>query len=325
MSYDSTQEPHEFIADDRSAAVAKASKFYDVDEADLSVAELATGEVHGLGGRIAIVAFPKGMSRSERPQSDSRERAPRERGGRDRDRDRGGRERGGRERGGRDRDRGDRGGRDRERGGRDRDRDRDRGGRGGQREERAAAPEEASFREEPSGPSVGEVKGELGEIGAFVCGVIERMELGPFEISESRDGELLVFEIHGEAAPRLSGPDGRAVDALQLLANQAAGRVEETPPRVVLDVEGDADAREDRLNKLAQRVARRARETGRSARLDPMNGRDRRIIHLALRDEEDVATMSTGEGPYRQVVVVPSDAPEYEEAREESEKAQRSD
>jgi spoIIIJ-associated protein len=177
--------------------------------------------------------------------------------------------------------------------------------------------------EEPSGPSVADVTGELGEIGAFVRGVVEHMELGPFTISESRDGELLVFQIGGEAAPRLSGPDGRAVDALQLLINQAAGRIEEEAPRVVLDVEGDADAR--RLHKLALRVARRARESGRSARLDPMNGKDRRIVHIALRDEDGVATMSTGEGPYRQVVVVPEGAPEYEDALREAEKAQGAD
>jgi spoIIIJ-associated protein len=170
-------------------------------------------------------------------------------------------------------------------------------------------------------PSVGTLQGEVGEVGRFVCGVLERMELGPFEISESSEEGLLALELRGSAAPRLSGSDGRAVDALQLLANQAAGQLSDEPPRVVLDVEGDADAREGRLSKLAERVARRARESGRTVRLDPMNGRDRRLIHLALRDEEDVATMSTGEGRYRQVVVVPSGAPEYEEAVRESEAA----
>jgi spoIIIJ-associated protein len=147
------------------------------------------------------------------------------------------------------------------------------------------------------------------------------MDLGPFEISESGEGGLLVLQVSGSAAPGLAGSDGRAVDALQLLANQAAGRVSEQPPRVVLDVEGDAEARESRLTKLAQRLARRARETGRVVRLDPMNGKDRRIIHLALRDENDVATMSIGQGRYRQVVVVPEGAPEFEEARSESEAA----
>jgi spoIIIJ-associated protein len=175
--------------------------------------------------------------------------------------------------------------------------------------------------EEPIEPSVGTISGTVGEEGAFVCGVIERMGLGPFEISESGEGGLLVLQVRGAAAPSLAGSDGRAVDALQLLANQAAGRLSEEPPRVVLDVEGDAEARESRLTKLAQRVARRALETGRVVRLDPMNGKDRRIIHLALRDEEDVATMSTGQGRYRQVVVVPEGAPEFEEAQSESEAA----
>jgi spoIIIJ-associated protein len=165
------------------------------------------------------------------------------------------------------------------------------------------------------------LSGTVGDVGAFVCGVIERMDLGPFEIGESGEGGLLVLQVGGAAAPGLAGSDGRAVDALQLLANQAAGRLSEDPPRVVLDVEGDVEARESRLTKLAQRVARRAQETGRVVRLDPMNGKDRRIIHLALRDEEDVATMSSGEGRYRQVVVVPEGAPEFEEARRESEAA----
>jgi predicted RNA-binding protein Jag len=310
MAYDATQEPHEFIADDRSAAVAKACQFYGVEEAELAITELQPGEVHGLGARSVVVALPRELV--------GRVRSGGEREARDRDRgDRGGRERGGRERGGRER--GGRG-RDRERGGRERG-GRERGR--GRREARDAEPEREAVDEEPVGPSVGEVEGELGEVGAFVCGVIERMELGPFTISESREGDLLAVQVSGAAAPRVSGPDGRAVDALQLLANQAAGRIEDEPPRVVLDVEGDSDAREERLEKLAQRVARRARESGRAVRLDPMNGRDRRIIHLALREEDDVATMSTGEGPYRQVVVVPEGAPEFEEARRESEKAAR--
>jgi predicted RNA-binding protein Jag len=53
--------------------------------------------------------------------------------------------------------------------------------------------------------------------------------------------------------------------------------------------------------------------------LDPMSPRDRRSIHVGLRDAEGVATLSVGEGRYRQVLVVPEGAPEYEEARSSSE------
>jgi spoIIIJ-associated protein len=162
------------------------------------------------------------------------------------------------------------------------------------------------------------LEGEVGEIGRFVAGALERMDLGPFGLSQTTEEGLVVLSIRGAAAPNLAGEDGRTVDALQLLANQAAARLEEEPPRVVLDVEGDAEAREDRLTRLAERVAKRARDMGRTVRLDPMNGRDRRQIHLALRDNPEVATMSTGEGRYRQVLVVPKGAPEYEQARREA-------
>jgi spoIIIJ-associated protein len=95
-------------------------------------------------------------------------------------------------------------------------------------------------------------------------------------------------------------------------------RIDEEPDRVVLDVEGDLDEREARLGELAERAARRARETGRAIALDPMSPRDRRAIHLALRDAQGIATMSVGESRYRQVVVVPEGAPEYQQALQEA-------
>jgi spoIIIJ-associated protein len=178
---------------------------------------------------------------------------------------------------------------------------------------------------EPAAPSVGTARGEIGEVGRFLLGLIERMDRGPFEITEISEGEMVVFEVRGPAGQALAQGSGRAVDALQLIANQAAARFDENHPRVVVDVEGDAEAREGFLSALALRVAQRARETGRAVALDPMNGRDRRLIHLALRDDEDIATMSRGEGRYRQVIVVPEGAPEYEEARQASSAAARAD
>ncbi len=144
------------------------------------------------------------------------------------------------------------------------------------------------------------------------------MKLGSFEISESSEGDFLIFQLTGPAAEALQGGDGRATDALQLVANQVSMRQSEDAPRIVVDVEGGGDEREQTLSRLADRAVKRARETGRSIALDPMNSRDRRAIHLAIRDEDDVATMSIGEGRYRQVLVVPEGAPEYDEAVEES-------
>ena len=166
--------------------------------------------------------------------------------------------------------------------------------------------------------SKGKAKGDLGSIGEFLLGAVERMKLGDFEISESSEGDFLIYQLSGPAADALQAGDGRATDALQLVANQVSMRQSEDAPRIVVDVEGGGDEREETLGRLAERAVKRARDTGRSIALDPMNSRDRRAIHISIREEEGVATMSIGEGRYRQVLVVPEGAPEYDEAVEES-------
>jgi spoIIIJ-associated protein len=306
MSYDAKSEPREFLGDDVADATAKACSYFGLDASALVVRPMA--EVSGLGGRALVVAQPI-EARGRAPQ---RGREPREReesrGGRDRG-DRGGRERGGRDRGGRGRDRdrgdrGDRGPRERGFGGRERERERE---------------EAVELEAEPTGPSIGTARGDLGAVGDYVKGLIERMGLGSFEIERIEQEGVEVFRVEGPAALGLTAGDGRTPDAIQLLANQVSARAGDDAPRVVVDVAGNHERREAFLFRVAERAAARARETGRTVALDPMGPRDRRSIHVALRDATDVATMSVGEGSYRQVMVVPEGAPEYEEARRTSE------
>ena len=300
--YDQRQEPNEFVADNVDDATSQAAEFFGVEAGELKVVVAADGEIFGAGGRTVIVAVPKDVAaRGPRPSSGD----DRERGG-DRDRGRGrGR--------GRDRDdRGDRG----DRGGRGRGR-RERGDRSNRADE---APREKLEQEPLSAvaDSKGTPKGEVGPIGEFLLGAVERMKLGSFEISESSEGDFLIYQLSGPAADALQSGDGRATDALQLVANQVSMRQSEDSPRIVVDVEGGGDEREQTLGRLADRAVKRAKETGRSIALDPMNGRDRRTIHIKIREEEGVATMSIGEGRYRQVLVVPEGAPEYDDAVSES-------
>lgn len=306
--YDQRQEPNEFVADNVDEATSQAAEFFGVEAGELKVVVAADGEIFGAGGRTVIVAVPKEVAaRGPRPSSGD----DRQRGG-DRDRDRGrGR--------GRDRDdRGDRG----DRGGRGRGR-RERGDRGdrGDRSNRAESAPREKIEQEPLSAvadSKGTPKGDIGPIGEFLLGAVERMKLGGFEISESSEGDFLIYQLSGPAADALQSGDGRATDALQLVANQVSMRQSEDSPRIVVDVEGGGDEREQTLGRLADRAVKRAKETGRSIALDPMNGRDRRTIHIKIREEEGVATMSIGEGRYRQVLVVPEGAPEYDDAVSES-------
>jgi spoIIIJ-associated protein len=309
--YERKGEAREFVADSREEAVADAARFFGMEEGELRLSDLNPNEIHGLAGRIVVVAAPEGSPKVSAGGGD----------------DGGGRgERGGRsERGGRE------GGREGGRGGRERGGRSERGGREGGRGERESAPSEAgaapsgSATPEEIAASKGTAKGEIGDVGQFLLGAVERMALGAFEIAESSDGDYVIYQLSGPAAEALGAGDGRGVDALQLLANQAAMKDNDDAPRVIVDAEGSSEKRESFLARLAERAASRAKETERSVALDPMNPKDRRIIHVALRDSDGVATMSQGSGQYRQVVVVPEGAPEYEDAKKAADEANSGD
>jgi spoIIIJ-associated protein len=291
--YDMKSEAKEFLGETAADARAKAVRFFGIDESEITFREMPSSGVSGIGARVLVVAQPTEMVGKVGKAGGSERSADRERPGRERERGPG-RERTGRGRGDREpraaRAEGNRGARP------------------------APAERNREPRPAPAEPSVGTASGDLGPVGEFILGVVERMDLGPFEVTESEEGRFVVYQLAGAAAEELTAADGRATEAIQLLANQAAGRLSDDPKRVVVDVEGDRERREHFLGRMAERAARRARDTGRSVALDPMNARDRRGIHMALREMEGVATMSVGEGRYRQVVVVPEGADEYEEA-----------
>ena len=317
--YDPMSEAHEFIGHDRAEALSKATAFFGVTANELAVREVDTTLASGLGTRIAVVAYLKSAGPPSGGGDGGRE-PRRARGDREPRGDYGPREGRGESRGrGGDRDRGGRG----DRGGRERG---GRGGRGRERSEdgpRAAAPPAAEAA--PSGPSKGTATTPLGEIGQFVCGLVERMGIGSFEISESGATEgMIALQLSGAGAGRLAGGDGRTIEAVQLLANQASMRAGgDDAKRVVVEVEGNEDERSAFLEKIADRAAQRATETGRPVALEAMSPKDRRVIHVALREVDGVATMTVGDGRYRQVVVVPESAPEYEEAKRYEAQSQR--
>ena len=314
--YDKKSEANEFVGESAEEAKAAAARFYGVEVSDLKVAVPKDGEVYGLNGRIALVAYPSSVVPGSKPGDD---------GGR-----RGGR---GGDRGG---DRGDRGGRNRDRsGGRDRGRRAESTHTGNTHTGNTHTGNTHTSNTHTSNTSDGDTAsvepaapaeavestatrvGELTEVGNFVLGAVERMGLGDFEIGESAEENsgLTVVQLRGPASSALGAGGVRTAEALQLLANQAAKQISQEAGRVVIDVDGNSDERESSLTTLAGKAADRASDSGRTVALDPMNSRDRRIVHVALRDTDKIATMSMGEGRYRQVLVVPEGASEYETAQ----------
>jgi spoIIIJ-associated protein len=134
----------------------------------------------------------------------------------------------------------------------------------------------------------------------------------PGEVTVHPGGETgdLVVAISGDSGGLLIGRRGQTLDALEYLINRIAGRSEDgATPRIVVDVEGYRERRQGYLNALARRLADKVNHTGRVVTLNPMSPRDRRIVHLALQDDQTVTTRSQGDGHYRRILILPAGRP----------------
>lgn len=108
-----------------------------------------------------------------------------------------------------------------------------------------------------------------------------------------------------EALGALIGRKGERLSALQHLVNLMLSREMGAWTRVLVDVEDYRGRRERQLREIAERAAARVLETGKMLQLEPMPALERRWVHLALRNNPDVATQSIGEEPNRRIVVLP--------------------
>ncbi len=127
---------------------------------------------------------------------------------------------------------------------------------------------------------------------------------------EIREGETSRLNVVGDGADRealgsLIGRKGERLSALQHLVNLMLSRRTGQWTRVLVDVEDYRGRRERQLIDLATRAAERVEQTGKMLQLEPMPALERRWIHLALRDNDNVSTQSIGDEPNRRVVVLP--------------------
>lgn len=115
----------------------------------------------------------------------------------------------------------------------------------------------------------------------------------------------LHVDINGDDLSLLIGRRGETLSALQYITRLIVGKELRRPISVLIDVEGYRARREQQLRRLARRMASQAVETSRTMTLEPMPAYERRIIHLELRDDPNVDTLSVGEGRHRKVTIIP--------------------
>ncbi len=172
-----------------------------------------------------------------------------------------------------------------------------------------AVEREGSVGAELTGPSDEVTDPQALRALGFIQMLIEKMEMDAEVSLAPDDGEgtadEIRLEIEGPDAGRIIGKRGSVLEAIQYLTTRVAHRPGEPRKHIAVDAEGYRARHEDQLAEMAQKLARRVAKEGKVITFDPMTARDRRVVHMALKDMTDVRTESHGEGPDRRVQIIP--------------------
>lgn len=139
----------------------------------------------------------------------------------------------------------------------------------------------------------------------FLQKLLEHMNVPADVTTELGEDNLVYFRMSGRRMGVVIGRRGQTLDAVQYLINLVANKEEGPRARIVLDAEGYRDKRAQTLANLAQRLAAKAKKQRQKAALEPMSALERRVVHMALANDDEVETHSEGQEPYRRVVIVP--------------------
>lgn len=128
----------------------------------------------------------------------------------------------------------------------------------------------------------------------------------PVTVSQRQENDHLVLDLTGDKIAILIGKRGQTLNALQLLTNMVANSDPEAKHvKIVLDAENYRTRRQESLERLAEHSAQKVFITKKSFALEPMPANERKVIHLALKENRDVETTSEGVEPFRKVVIRP--------------------
>lgn len=167
-------------------------------------------------------------------------------------------------------------------------------------EESAAGDDEGAAGRKTAG-----LDDQVREATAILSQILELMgERGEITTTEE-DSEGIELAIKGDGSGLLIGRHGQTLDSLEYLVNRIlARRVKDAVP-ITVDTESYRERRRRQLHRMALSMAEQTKREHAPVMLDPMPPRDRRIVHLALKDDPLITTRSTGDGFLRVVEIIP--------------------
>jgi len=124
-------------------------------------------------------------------------------------------------------------------------------------------------------------------------------------VTLQQDSEGIHFNVNGGNSAILIGRHGQTLDAMQSIVEKVINKNNRERIRVQVDVEGYLENRKNNLIRHAERMAQKCKNVHRPVTVGNMNAHDRRIVHIALRSDNEVRTHSTGDGYLRKLVIFP--------------------
>jgi len=147
------------------------------------------------------------------------------------------------------------------------------------------------------------VKTKINEIAInFLDSMLREMGIEA-KIDATLNDKTLNITVEGENMALLIGRRGQTLDAIQYLVSLVVNKSSEDYIRIILDTENYRQKRKETLEKLAKRLASKAKRLRKDIVLEPMNPYERRIIHSTLQGHPFVSTRSEGDEPYRKVII----------------------
>jgi spoIIIJ-associated protein len=134
------------------------------------------------------------------------------------------------------------------------------------------------------------------------------LKLMNFDVKEIHTAMLtgrILANIKSDDSSLIIGRNGQTLEACEHIVNLILQKDEATRVKVNLDTENYRAKQEEKIQAIAHKAAEQVLNTGKVFRMDPMSSKDRRLVHMFLKDNTEVETFSEGEGAFRKVVIKP--------------------
>ncbi len=139
----------------------------------------------------------------------------------------------------------------------------------------------------------------------LMAGLLERIGVRAEVEGVLKEGDLHL-EIKGDQEGILIGKHGRTLDSFQFLINRMVYKRLGAPVRIVLDINDYRKRKTENLEKMAIRAGEKVKSKGHPLTIGPFDAHDRRLIHIALKEDPAIRTESLGEGKLKKITIIPT-------------------